>query len=79
MIDNTSQFIPICNINSWSKELRDEFDTVYNNMMEELKSDERLEPLQRQFFAMIDDHGGGRLGMKKTLWQILVEHAYNKE
>ena len=65
VIDDTNQFIPICNIDLWSQELRDEFDTVYIDMMQELKSDERLEPLQRQFFAMIDDHGGGRLGMKK--------------
>ena len=78
MIDDTSQFIPICNIDSWPKELRDEFDIVYNDMMQELKSDERLEPLQRQFFTMIDEHGGGRLGMKKALWRMLIEHAFKE-
>ena len=38
--------------------------------------DELLEPLQRQFFQMIDNHGGGRIGMKKALWQMLIEHAF---
>ena len=38
--------------------------------------DELLEPLQRQFFQMIDNRGGSRIGMKKALWQMLIEHAF---
>ena len=60
----------------WPKELRDEFNLLYIDLMKQLKShDSLLQPLQRQYFQMIDDHGGDRLGFKKCFWRMLVEHT----
>ena len=43
----------------WPKELRDDFNLLYIDLMKELKTEVSLQPLQRQYFEMIDDHGGG--------------------
>ena len=59
----------------WPKALRDAFNLLYIDLMKELKTDLSLQPLQRQYYQMIDDHGGGQLGLKKALWRMLVEHA----
>ena len=60
----------------WPKELRDDFNLLYIDLMKQLKShDSLLQPLQRQYYQMIDDHGGDRLGFKKCFWRMLVEHA----
>ena len=62
----------------WPKALRDAFNLLYIDLMKELKTDLSLQPLQRQYFQMIDDHGGGQLGLKKALWQMLIEHAFKE-
>ena len=59
----------------WPKELRDDFNLLYIDLMKELKTEVSLQPLQRQYYQMIDDDGGDRLGFKKALWRMLVEHA----
>ena len=59
LIDSHNEFIPICTIDMWPKELRDDFNLLYIDLMKELKTEVSLQPLQRQYFEMIDDHGGG--------------------
>ena len=53
-------------------ELRDAFNLLYIDLMEQLKTHVSLQPLQRRYYQMIDDDGGGELGFKKALWRMLA-------